>query len=139
MAANLNLVQFELKLKIEQLLLQCAAGGFEMRANTGLRDPFEHAKLWRQSRSVEKIRAKIKEFETAGADFLKHCIEPVGPQHGDPVTGAPPGYSWHQWGEAVDCFWLLDGKAQWSTTKKVGGLNEYKVYADEVEKLGLVA
>ena len=32
-----------------------------------------------------------------------------------------------------------DGKAEWSTTKKVGGLNAYRVYAAEVEAVGLVA
>lgn len=139
MAADLNLVLPELKTKVEQLLLRCAGRGFQMRANAGLRDPFEQAKLWRQSRSIEEIRAKIQEFRAVGADFLAHCIDSVGPQHGDPVTNAPPGYSWHQWGESVDCFWLLDGKAEWSTTKKVGGFNAYKVYADEAETLGLVA
>ena len=139
MAANLDLVLPELKQKVEQLLLRCAARGLEIRPNAGLRDPFEQARLWRQSRSIEEIKAKIQEFKAAGADFLAHCIDSVGPQHGDPVTGAPPGYSWHQWGEAVDCFWLLNGKAEWSTTKKVGGLNAYKVYADEAERVGLVA
>jgi len=139
MAANLDLVLPELKSKVGQLLLRCAARGFEMRPSAGLRDPFEQAKLWRQSRSSEEIRAKVQEFEAAGADFLAHCIDSVGPQHGDPVTDAPPGYSWHQWGEAVDCFWLLNGKAEWSTTKKVNGLNAYSVYVDEAEQLGLVA
>lgn len=96
-----------------------------MRPNAGLRDPFEQAKLWRQSRSIEEILAAIDELRSVGAPFLAHCLESVGPQHGDPVTNAPPGYSWHQWGEAVDCFWLLGGKAEWSSTKKVGGLNAY--------------
>ncbi len=110
-----------------------------MRPSAGLRDPFEQARLWRQSRSIEEIRAKIHEFEAAGANFLAHCIESVGPQHGDPVTNAPPGYSWHQWGEAVDCFWLLNGKAEWSTSKQVNGSNAYKVYAEEAVNVGLVA
>jgi len=110
-----------------------------MRPSAGLRDPFDQARLWRQSRSIEEINAKVQEFRAAGADFLAHCIESVGPQHGDPVTNAPPGYSWHQWGEAVDCFWLLDGKAEWSTAKKVGGENAYRAYAAEAEELGLVA
>ena len=139
MAADLDLILPQLKAQVQQLLARCGARGFEMRPNAGLRDPFEQAKLWRQSRSIEEIRAKVQEFRNAGAGFLADCIESVGPQHGDPVTNAAPGYSWHQWGEAVDCFWLVDGKAEWSTTKKVGGFNAYKVYADEAETLGLVA
>lgn len=139
MAANLDLLVPELRSKLETLVARCAARGFQMRPSAGLRDPFEQARLWRQSRSIEEIRARIREYRDAGAGFLAQCIESVGPQHGDPVTNAPPGYSWHQWGEAVDCFWLLNGKAEWSTTKKVGGANAYAVYADEAERLGLVA
>jgi peptidoglycan LD-endopeptidase CwlK len=139
MAADLTLILPELRIKVQQLVVRCATRGFEMRPSTGLRDPFDQARLWRQSRSIEEIRSRVQEFRQAGADFLADCIESVGPQHGDPVTNAAPGYSWHQWGEAVDCFWLLAGKAEWSTTKKVGGFNAYKVYADEAEHLGLVA
>ncbi|GAK49224.1 hypothetical protein U14_00443 [Candidatus Moduliflexus flocculans] len=43
----------------------------------------------------------------------------VGPQYGDPVTNALPGCSWHQWNEAVDLFWVIDGKAEWSSKKKI--------------------
>jgi hypothetical protein len=139
MAADLNLLVPELKQKIEQLVARCRERGFVMRPSAGLRDPFEQARLWRQSRSIEQINAKLDELKAARADFLAHCIESVGPQHGRPVTNAIPGYSWHQWGEAVDCFWLLDGKAEWSITKLVGGFNAYKVYADEAEAFGLTA
>lgn len=139
MAADLDLLVPELKTKTLELLERCRQRGYVMRANYGLRHPLEQAKLWRQSRSREEILAKIAEFRAAGADFLAFCLESVGPQHGDPVTNVPPGYSWHQWGEAVDAFWLLDSKAEWSTTKKVNGENAYHVFADEAEALGLTA
>src|SRR5262249_20995053 len=113
--------------------------GIEMRPYTTLRDPFEQARLWRQSRSHEQIERKIQEFREAHAEFLAHCLESVGPQSGDPVTNAAPGLSWHQWGEAVDCFWLVNGQAEWSTTKLVNGLNGYRVYAEEAQRLGLTA
>lgn len=61
------------------------------------------------------------------------------PQHGDHVTDAAPGLSWHQWGEALDCFWVVDGKAEWSTTKKVNGVNGFRVYAETAKGLGLDA
>jgi len=53
-----------------------------------------------------------------------------------------PGVSWHQWGEAVDCFWLVHGKAEWSTKTEAqiaGGLkgNGYLIYGDEALELGL--
>jgi hypothetical protein len=55
------------------------------------------------------------------------------------VTGALPGTGWHQWGEAVDCFWALDGRAEWSTSRLVDGVNGYRFYADKAKVLGLTA
>ena len=137
MAADLEKLEPELKTKVLKLLERCQDRGIVMRPNNGLRDPFEQARLWRQSRSIEEIQAKIKELDAKGAHFLAECIRSVGPQHGGHVTNTPPGISWHQWGEALDCFWLVDGKAEWSTQKLVNGLNGYKVYADEAEVVGL--
>ena len=55
------------------------------------------------------------------------------------MTNAIPGLSWHQWGEAVDCFWLLDNKAEWSTRKQVNGVNGYANYAATASAMGLNA
>ena len=121
------------------LLARCAGKGVELRVSATLRDPFEQARLWRQSRAIEEIKAKIKEFKLAGAPFLVHCLESVGPQSGRDVTGAPPGFSWHQFGEAMDVFWVVNGAAEWSTSKKVNGVNGYQLYAAEAGKLGLDA
>jgi peptidoglycan L-alanyl-D-glutamate endopeptidase CwlK len=137
MAADLDKLVPDLKSKVLQLVDRCEARGIEMRPNNGLRDPFEQARLWRQSRSSEEINAKIQELEANGAPFLAQCIKSVGPQHGAHVTNTPPGISWHQWGEALDCFWVVEGKAEWSTRKLIHGLNGYQVYADEAEAVGL--
>jgi hypothetical protein len=139
MAADLEKLAPDLKSKVHQLIEKCRVRGIEMRPNNGLRDPFEQARLWRQSRSIEDIEAKIRELETKGAPFLADCIRSVGPQHGKHVTDTPPGISWHQWGEALVCFWLVNGKAEWSTRKLVNGLNGYQVYADEAEAIRLTA
>jgi peptidoglycan LD-endopeptidase CwlK len=139
MAADLTLIDATLRTRVLALIDRCRSRGFEMRPSAGLRDPFEQARLWRQSRAIEEIRTQIASLRTSGANFLAHCLESVGPQHGDPVTNALPGYSWHQWGEAVDCFWLLDDRAEWSTTRTVNGENAYKVYAREATDLGLTA
>jgi len=139
MAADLALIDPNLRKLLVKLRDRCRAEGFEMRPSAGLRSPAEQAKLWRQSRSLEEISAKIIDFRAKDANFLADCIEKVGPQHGDHVTDAPPGLSWHQWGEAVDCFWLLNGKAEWSTTRLVNGRNAYKVYASIATELGLTA
>lgn len=121
------------------LIERCAARGVEVRVSATLRDPFEQARLWRQSRAIEEIRAKIRELTSAGAPFLAHCLQSVGPQSGRDVTGAPPGFSWHQWGEAMDVFWVVEGRAEWSTTRKIDGVNGYQLYAAEAGRLGLDA
>jgi len=102
-----------------------------------LRDPYTQARLWRQSRSKAVIQKKINELKEKGAPFLAHCIESVGPQSGPHVTNAIPGLSWHQWGEAVDCYWSAKGKVVWDQNVKFDGLNGYQVYAEESSKLDL--
>jgi peptidoglycan L-alanyl-D-glutamate endopeptidase CwlK len=42
-------------------------------------------------------------------------------------------------GEAMDCFWVVEGKAEWSTRKTIDDVNGYKVYAEEAVNLGLEA
>lgn len=138
MAANLDLLNSQLKTKVITLVARCHQRGFEMRPNNGLRDPFEQAKLWRQSRSIEEITNKINELKAQSTIFLAEYLSLVGPQHGE-RNQRTPRFSWHQWGEALDCFWLLDGKSEWSTKKLVDGQNAYHVYADEAESLGLTA
>jgi hypothetical protein len=122
-----------------ELLKRCKDSGYEMRPYFTLRDPFKQAEFWRQSRSIEEIEEKISEFKDAEAMFLAYCIESVGPQFGDHVTNAPPGYSWHQWGEAMDCFWLVEGKAIWSDQKKINGVNGYRNYAKIAIEIGLTS
>ena len=52
MAADLGKLTPELGDKVSELLDRCRARGIEMRPNAGLRDPFEQARLWRQSIST---------------------------------------------------------------------------------------
>jgi peptidoglycan LD-endopeptidase CwlK len=139
MPADLTLLVPAFKTQVETLLVNCKNKGIEMRPYDTVRSPFEQAKLWRQSRATEEIQKKIAELRSNNALFLAHCLESVGPQKGDPVTNAIPGLSWHQWGEAVDCFWVVNNKAVWDLTTVVNGLNGYMVYANEAKNLGLDA
>lgn len=139
MSRDLDNLTPEFKSAVEQLLILCHQSGYTMRQFFTLRTPFEQGKLWRQSRSIHEVEQKIAELNNNNAEFLAHCIHSVGPQNGRHVTNAIPGFSWHQWGEAVDCFWLLDGGAEWSTRKKIGGVNGYINYAEKAKSLGLTA
>lgn len=139
MSRDISDLEPSFRVKVEDLLSACEGAGFPMKQFFTLRSPFEQGKLWRQSRSTRQIQEKLAELNSKSADFLAYCIESVGPQTGRHVTNAIPGLSWHQWGEAVDCFWLLDGNAEWSTTKKVGGINGYRNYANIANSLLLDA
>jgi hypothetical protein len=137
MSIDVSMLVSEFREKLNSLIAACRGKGVEMRPYFGIRTPFEQAKLWRQSRTAEEIDQKIAELRTQGAAFLAHCLESVGPQNGAPVTNAIPGLSWHQWGEAVDCAWVVAGKTEWSAQKKVNGINGYRVYAAQAQALGL--
>ena len=78
-----------------------------------------------RAEAADEIAAKIAELRAKGAPYLAHAIEAAGPRHGPHVTNAAPGYSWHQWGEAMDCSWLTGGKAEWSTDAG-GAKNGYR-------------
>ncbi len=139
MAIDIKLLDPAFAAKVTKLLQKCKSQGCEMRPYAGMRGPIDQAKLWRQSRPIEEIRKKIAAFDAAGAHFLASCLREAGPQNGGHVTDAPPGYSWHQWGEAVDVFWVVDGKAQWSARTLVKGKNGYRVYAEAAAAMGLNA
>ena len=126
------------KTTLQQVLNTCAGKGVTMTPYFGVRTPQEQGKLWRQSRTAAQIQAKLAELRAAGANFLADCIERAGPQNGPDVTGAIPGLSWHQWGEAMDCFWRVNDKAEWSTTLG-GAANGYKIYAAVAQAAGLTA
>jgi peptidoglycan LD-endopeptidase CwlK len=134
---EINDLTSEFKPLVTLLLQNCKARGIEMELFSTLRDPFEQARLWRQSRTTEEVKRKIAEFRNDDARFLAFCLDSVGKQFGRRITDAPPGLSWHQWGESIDCFWVVDGKAEWSTTKLIHGLNGYQVYTEEAQNLFL--
>ena len=139
MSRDLNDLVPDFRIQVEQLLAECESSGYTMKPFFTLRTPFEQGKLWRQSRSGQQVFQKINELKNMGADFLAYCIESVGPQQGRHVTNAIPGMSWHQWGEAVDCYWLLNGTAEWSTRKKINNVNGYANYAMLAKTHGLDA
>jgi peptidoglycan LD-endopeptidase CwlK len=139
MAISLDGTQPEFRQHAEQLIANLAARGIEMRPCAALRTPKEQAALWRQSRAREEIDAAIDRLRSQGGDFLADTLRDVGPQHGEHVTNALPGFSWHQWGEAIDCFWAVNGTAEWSTTRLVNGVNGYRVYAATASAFSLFA
>ena len=136
---SLDELQPEFGEKLYKVLDRCRTAGVVMQPYSGLRSPYDQARLWRQSRTRTEIEQRIIRLRLSGAAFLAHCIESVGPQFGKPVTSAIPGLSWHQWGEAVDCYWVVDGRSEWSPLKKIRGQNGYGVFTQELHAAGLDA
>jgi len=136
---DLNQLTDAFRAKVDALLQGCAARAVQMRPYYTIRSPFQQARLWRQSRSSEEVDARVAELRQKSAPFLADCIVRVGPQQGNFATNAVPGLSWHQWREAVDCFWLVGNEAEWSARKKIDGVNGYQVYAEEAQSAGLTA
>ena len=139
MGIKLNDLNAEFRDKLVDLLHNCEKRGVRMVPYQGLRTPQQQAIYWRQSRTVSQINTAVGMLRQQGAPFLADVLETVGPRHGPEITKALPGNSWHQWGEAADCFWEVNGETNWSTTEKINGVNGYQVYAAEAKKLKLDA
>lgn len=129
----MNLLVLGFREKAQLLLENCAELGATLRPFFTLRGVEEQAKLWRQSRPLSEIEATITKLRNEGAQFIADTLGDVGPQHGRWATNALPGQSWHQWGEAIDCFVVGEnGRAAWSSKHP-----SYEIYASEARKLGL--
>jgi peptidoglycan LD-endopeptidase CwlK len=144
MSRDLNLLQISFREKVEVVLAECQHRGITMTPYATMRTPHQQARLWRQSRTSAEIQERVQWLRENGAPYLASVIEEVGPQFGKKVTNAIPGLSWHQWGEAVDCFWNRDDRAEWSSRKKVllpdgTHTNGYHMYARMSTKHGLNA
>lgn len=125
---------------VSQLLKNCEENHVIMIPYEKLRSPQVQAEFWVQGRTVDEIQTRIEELKETKSFFLAKCLETVEIKEGKIITNAIPGCSWHQWGEAVDCYWLKSGRANWDLSlKDENKQNGYEVYADEARKLGLEA
>lgn len=81
-----------------------------------LRTCAEQARIFRSTRTRAQIDAKAQSFRDRNLDFLREILYDVGPQAGplgEHKTGAGPGESWHQYGQAFDAVPVLNGRALW--------------------------
>jgi len=137
MSRKIELLETDFREKAEELINICKEKhGVIMRPFFTVRDAYEQAKLWRQSRPWPQIETALSDMTLEGASWLAGVLESVGPQNGKWATNALPGQSWHQHDEAIDCFVLNQetNGAIWDS-KHEG----YRVYAKEAVTLGLDA
>lgn len=131
MSRSLDDLTPELHLKIVTLLQNCATRGVEFVPYFTLRSPQDQAALWRQSRGVAAIDTEIALLQSLGAPWLAQVLRDAPSKPGPWATNGVPGNSWHQWGEACDCYWKTPTGIQWTDGQG------YEVYALEAQKLGL--
>lgn len=117
----------------QALLLECANKGVKMVPCEGLRTLDEQNRLYRQSRRTEEIRTKMKILTAKGAPYLAQCLTAVGHQKAKPyATNAVGGLSWHNWGLAMDCYWMDGPVVNWDGTGE-----GYQIYGELAKKIGL--
>ena len=133
----LSQLEPEFAQKINLLLNNCERLGVTLALCDGIRNTITQALYWRSSRSNQEVDEKIKMLQHENADFLAYCLFIVGEQQGPHATNALPGLSWHQYGLAVDCVWILDSKACWDNENLYNGINGYEVLATEAKKMGI--
>lgn len=137
---DLNGLDEVFKTKLLKLLDACHERGLTMTPVCGVRTPMQQAALWRQSRSRKQVENAADMLRNQGAPYLADCLIKVGPQNGTlgaHVTKALPGQSWHQYKQACDMAWLVDGKINWSLTELVNGQNGYKAMCQLADDFGL--
>lgn len=116
MTIDFTLLNPDAAVLFKRLIDNCAGAGVTAVPYYGIRTLEAQAKLWRQSRPTSEINAEISSLRKIQCDFLADVLEKVGPQPtGRLVTNAIPGLSWHNWGEAMDCYILVGGKANWQS------------------------
>jgi peptidoglycan LD-endopeptidase CwlK len=133
----LDLLVSDFRPLVKKLLDNCQNRGVIMIPFQTMRSPFLQAQYWRQSRNVAEVNKVIQQLKQKKANFLVSCIERAPETQGPKITNALPGFSWHQWGEAIDCYWQVNGSPEWDCDRMVDGINGYHIYAEESLKLKL--
>jgi len=127
----LDTINPDLKTTMEKVLKECKEQGYTFIPYQGLRTLKQQNRLYRQSRPLSIIVNKIEELKKAGAPYLADQLEKCPPCNASYATNAVGGLSWHNWGEAVDCFLTIGKNAIW--TDHPG----YRVFGEAVGRHGL--
>lgn len=112
---DLTLLTGEMHRRVGAAVKAARLAGVDILVYCAARGPWAQARLYRRSRSTAVVHARAAKMRNAGAPWLAGVLLEVGPQATGPwATNAPPGLSWHQWGEAVDAAPVIDGRIPWT-------------------------
>jgi len=117
--------------KINMVISEMETAGYTIQLQSGFRSLVDQGKLWRRGRSSSVIKEKIKYLRDNDCDVLADALHNAGPQMSNiRCTNSMPGYSWHNWGQAIDVF----------VNNDPSGCRElYGVLADKAVKIGLTS
>jgi hypothetical protein len=130
----------EFQEKIQQMIENVAARGIKIVPYSTLRSPLIQAQNYCIGRTDTQILNIIRTFQNLGCENLRVIMQFALSTRKKTtikqkiITNALPGQSWHNWGEAVDCYVENPpGKADWNHPEG------YKIMQEEAEKLGLTS
>jgi len=129
---DLNVLDNKFREKLELVIKLVEKKGYKLVPFSTRRDPYNQAILWRQSRTWKEVKQKIDYLKKRNCKYLVNVFNEVGPQSGRWATNAPPGFSWHQYDKACDCFVLENGRAIWNIQHK-----GYLTYYETCQEVGL--
>lgn len=132
------------RLKAKRFEIICADAGVDLLIYCTLRSFDEQAILYRQSRTLARIKEKARELsDVHGRSDLAKILLDVGPQSGPHVTNAAPGQSLHNYGLALDGTLLVGGKPLWHDTEGGGAAESehdermWQIYGELADMAGM--
>jgi peptidoglycan L-alanyl-D-glutamate endopeptidase CwlK len=103
--------------KAERFVMMCDESGLDVLIYCTHRPMLEQAMLYRQSRTLKKIKSKARDLsDVYGRSDLAKILMNAGPQSGPHVTNAAPGQSLHGYRMAFDGVPVRNGKPVWGTS-----------------------
>ncbi len=134
MTINWSLLHPELSKKLTQLIYNLGQKNIKLVPYSGYRSVRDQNKLFMQSRTPQNSKVSVARLKIGGFPYLASQLESLPEvERGPRVTNVVGGFSWHNWGEAVDCY-IEDrkGKPDWNADHP-----SYLEYGKEAESLGL--
>lgn len=118
--------------KLETAFAYSEKAGFKIDVFSGLRSLKEQAQLWKQSRTEAQILKLHGIYLERGMKFCAEVLMSTPYVRGRWATNKAPGYSWHQYGEAVDFVLIYRQNALWNKNNPA-----YREVADLIKNEGL--
>ncbi len=120
--------------RLDTVRAYAEVGGVKVDIFTGVRSIQDQAVLWKQSRTQEQINKLHRIYLERNMPFCAKVLEEAPLRRGRWATNKAPGFSWHQFGEAIDFVIIFRQNAIWNKSNP-----SYQLMAELVKKEGLTS